>query len=198
MEKDKVISWLTDLCQGKDWFHSVGFDKFGRAVVYVKYMDGEVLRFVPDWTQDRKQVLCHFASSLPDVKNEFINKLHEMTYSPHGKTTFFSLEQVDAIELTSLSMLEGVVCRVDNDSTTFSSTKEKGRQLELSVHVLTDELSRLEKSCGTNILGEIFFEIHDKCNAITNLSVKYPEVRFVLEKLYNQYGFDPIYKELEL
>lgn len=63
---------------------------------------------------------------------------------------------------------------------------------------LRDELDRLERICGTNILSDIFFEVHDKKNAVTNLSAKYPDVAAKLSTLYNEYGFDVIYEELEI
>lgn len=62
---------------------------------------------------------------------------------------------------------------------------------------LNSELDRLEKICGAYSLQDIFFEIHDKTNAVTNLSIKFPEVRKNLEKLYKTFGFDILYKTLE-
>lgn len=62
---------------------------------------------------------------------------------------------------------------------------------------LTDELDSLEKICGSHILQDIFYEIHDRDNAVTNLSVRYPQVRESLVRLYDEYGFDIIYEELD-
>ena len=62
---------------------------------------------------------------------------------------------------------------------------------------LTDELDSLEKVCGSHILQDIFYEIHDGDNAVTNLSVRFPQVRSSLVKLYDEYGFDIIYEELD-
>lgn len=62
---------------------------------------------------------------------------------------------------------------------------------------LIKELDRLERICGSNILQDIFYEIHDGKNAVTNLSVKFPEVRSGLEKLFEVFGFDVIYDELD-
>ncbi len=63
---------------------------------------------------------------------------------------------------------------------------------------LCQELDRLEKLCGSNVLESIFYEEHDGENCITNLSNKYPEVRKTIHNLYDQYGFDVIYDELEI
>lgn len=62
---------------------------------------------------------------------------------------------------------------------------------------LISELDRLEKICGSNILQDIFYEVHDGKNAITNLASRFPEVKESLEKLYDEYGFDLIYEELD-
>src|SRR6185436_712808 len=70
-------------------------------------------------------------------------------------------------------------------------------ELETNLDSLIFELDRLEKICGSNILQDIFYEVHDGKNAVTNLSNKFPEVRQVLDSLYNEYGFDLIYEELD-
>jgi hypothetical protein len=201
MDKDKVVAWLTDMCQDYAWFHSVGFDKYGRAVVYVHYMDGDVLRFVPDWTDDRKQVLLHFASSAPDAKNEFVSKPQEKPYSPynapHGETVILSAADAKAIGLTSLGFVETARTDTPQGFGQLVDTEEQERQLELSVRALTDELDRIERSCGSNVLQDIFYEVHDGTNAVTNLSARYPEVRQRVQKLYDKYGFDTIYEELD-
>jgi len=62
---------------------------------------------------------------------------------------------------------------------------------------LTAELDRLEKVCGSNILQDIFYEVHDGKNAVTNLAARYPEVKDKLVSLYDEYGFDVIYDELD-
>lgn len=62
---------------------------------------------------------------------------------------------------------------------------------------LVSELDRLERIGGSNILFDVFFEEHDGKNAVTNLSAKYPEIRKSIHDLYEIYGFDIIYDELE-
>lgn len=68
---------------------------------------------------------------------------------------------------------------------------------EKSILYLTRELDRLEKQCGSKALQDIFYEVHDRQNAVTFLSEKYPEVRSEMERLYNEYGFDVVYEELD-
>lgn len=70
-------------------------------------------------------------------------------------------------------------------------------ELEVDINELCKDLDRLEKKCGANILMDIFFEVHDGKNAVTNLASRYPEVKEGLQRLYDSYGFDVIYNELE-
>ncbi len=69
--------------------------------------------------------------------------------------------------------------------------------LPVDVGALARELDRLEKVCGSNVLQDIFYEIHDGKNAVTNLSAKFPDVKKSLDKLYDEYGFDVIYEEMD-
>lgn len=68
---------------------------------------------------------------------------------------------------------------------------------ELDMSVLAAELKELTTKCNANILEDIFYEIKDQKNALTNLSFKYPEIRTRLEVLYDEYGFDIIYELIE-
>lgn len=70
-------------------------------------------------------------------------------------------------------------------------------EASINMELLVKELERLEKICGSNILQDIFYEVHDGNNAVTNLSDRYPEVRFKVEELYEEYGFDIIYENLD-
>ena len=62
---------------------------------------------------------------------------------------------------------------------------------------LISELDRLEKICGSNALQDIFYEVHDGKNAVTNLSERFGLVREDLQRLYDEYGFDVIYDEMD-
>ena len=68
---------------------------------------------------------------------------------------------------------------------------------ELKLDVLIKELDRLEKICGSRTLQDIFYEIQDGKNAVTDMSKRYPEVRKPLEQLFDTYGFDVIYEEID-
>lgn len=62
---------------------------------------------------------------------------------------------------------------------------------------LQNELDRLEKYCGSHALQDIFYEIKDGKNAVTNNSERFPEIRKSLERLYDEYGFDVIYDNID-
>lgn len=62
---------------------------------------------------------------------------------------------------------------------------------------LLNEINKLKNICGSNILSDIFYEVHDGKNAITNLSVKFPEVTESLNNLYSKYGFDVLYEQID-
>jgi hypothetical protein len=68
----------------------------------------------------------------------------------------------------------------------------------LDLDILIMELDRLEKVCGKNILQDVFYEAHDGKNAVTNLSSSYPEIREDVDALYDEYGFDIIFDQLDV
>jgi len=93
--------------------------------------------------------------------------------------------------------LEAAARRADADGTIDPVDEVADQTQELSIRHLENELDRLERLCGSNTLQDIFYEIKDAHNAVTNLSARYPEVRKALERLYDQYGFDVIYENLD-
>lgn len=185
---DPAEAELLELCRGRDWFGCIGRDQYNRLVVYVHRMTGEVSTFLPDRTSDGQQVLMHWYDSKFGKKEDYMGKVeptrfHTLTPTP---TQF--------IEAAREAQKRGV----DTGFGQIVDEMTEEQLLELRVKHLTDELDKLEKICGTNILSDIFFEIHDGNNAVTNLSIKYPEVREKLQSLYSQFGFDILYEELEL
>lgn len=62
---------------------------------------------------------------------------------------------------------------------------------------IQEELDKLERGCGTKNLSDIFYEIHDGKNAVTDVGRMYPDVVKRLTDLYNTYGFDVLYNELD-
>lgn len=198
VKEDFVITSLRDKYKGKDWFYDAGYDQHGRPVVYVRFECHETIWNLPDkW--EGKQLLVHFASSAPGWKNDFVNKETTSLLPMFTPATL-----IDAVRVAQAKGIDtGFVGAMDSEAdAVFAALKEKEdleheRELELSVRALTDEIDRLEKLCGSNILQDIFYEIQDGKNAVTNLSARYPEVRQRMEKLHAKYGFDVIYEELD-
>lgn len=169
--KDGIVSLQKEYSHF-DWYDSVGLDRYGRYVVYVTKMDLGVMTGVRQ-SLDGKQVLISYAQSKP----ENLTKYHTVTdfNAPKFKLTPVVIHEVEREE----------------------DIEEEDEADVFSIDKLIMELDRLEKICGPNILQDIFFEIHDGKNAVTNLSNKFTDVRITLEKLYNDYGFDIIYEELD-
>lgn len=168
MDNEKDISWLTELCKDKAWFHKVGLGKHGRLTVYAHYIDRDVESFIPPVTPEGRQVLCHFASDDTLTLETFVTV----------PVKFPILSQFLA---TQPSAQKEVVVE----------------EPEKDLNFLTAQLDKLEKECGSNRLQDIFYEIHDGHNAVTDFSREFIDVRNTLEKLYNQFGFDVIYDELD-
>lgn len=166
---EEGLKLLTEMFQTYDWFHSVGVDSSKRYVVYVHRMGLDVWAAVPDKFQG-VQLLCHFAGSKTSTPNQYVST-PSITVQANPIVPIVSVED-EAEELPSSF-------------------------LEADLSELCQELDRLEKQCGSNCLQDIFYEVHDGINAVTNLSAKYPDVRSALEKLYEEYGFDVIYEELD-
>jgi hypothetical protein len=188
MEKDESI--LVELRQrygDRDWFYDAGYDQYGRPVVYVKYENHETNYEIPDRIAG-KQLLVHFADSVRAKKENFFGNP-----SGNGISTLPAYTPTPKIA-TVVKAPEPVIPDVIAE---LVDTEEQERELELSVRALTDELDRLEKLCGTHILQEIFYEVHDGPNKVTNMSARYPVVQQGVKKLYDKYGFDTIYEELD-
>jgi hypothetical protein len=179
MEVQEGIQVLTDMFKGRDWFHSVAVEQYGRIVVYVNYMCQETLYDVPDKVANR-QVLVHFAASKFATREQF-------TSSTQKKEDNIAIPLVKPIvDITDQAEL------IDDGVEELPSSF-----LQFDLNDLCKELNRLEKICGSNALQDIFYEIHDGRNAVTNLSARYPDVKSSMEKLYQEYGFDVIYEELD-
>lgn len=173
MVSPSPLVWLHDKYKDRDWFHSVGEDEFHRYVVYVKYMNKETLYDIPD-TMGGVQVLVHFAASKMAQADQFMVK--------PGLTDIKSGTLLPPPTEEIVDIVGSVIG---------SNTEDK------SLRHLQNELDKLEKACGTYTLQDIFYEIQDGKNAVTNMSSRYPDVRKAMEKLYQQYGFDVIYEELD-
>ena len=187
MSISEGMDQLSQQFKGRDWFYDVGTDQYGRLVVYVKYMCHETLHEIPD-KAGGIQVLVHFAASKTATREQFVEQPQKpsATLTP---TTFVQAAkeaQANGVDTGFGQMFD----ELDQELLPVEEVK--------SLQYLQNELGRLEKICGTNTLSDIFFEIKDGQNAVTNLSARYPEVRTRMESLFDEYGFDVIYEELEM
>ena len=187
MDVDEGMGYLSDLYQHKEWFHSVGRDKYGRIVVYIHHSTHETLHDIPDRIAGL-QVLVHFAGSLCLNKDQYATTLNA---GPKMLTPSEFLQKAREAQAQGIDTGFGVLADPNYDPV------DEHEQEDLSQRRLENELTRLEKACGSNTLQDIFYEIRDAQNAVTNFSARYPDVRSALEKLYEQYGFDVIYENLD-
>lgn len=174
MSIEEGMDQLSKQFKGRDWFYDIGTDQYGRIVVYVKYMCHETLHDIPDQAGGI-QVLVHFAASKLASRDQFVEK-------PQSRLLPVATGTLPPPPVDQIVEVVGSLSGADEDR---------------SLRHLQNELDRLEKICGSYTLSDIFYEIQDGKNSVTNLSGRYPEVRKSMEKLYDQYGFDVIYEELD-
>jgi hypothetical protein len=179
MNKNEAISHLTQLYSGYEWFDHVDVDKRNRYVVYVKFMNLETMTVVQK-ELDGKHVLVEWATSKPDyVKAKYgkVSTLSELRpYVPSVSQFIVTAKQAGQDSL-------GIESNFTVD--------------EVDVDDVICELDRLERICGSKILQDIFYEIHDGPNAVTDRGSQYPIVKESLAALYDKVGFDVIYEELD-
>lgn len=82
------------------------------------------------------------------------------------------------------STLNRLLNQLEDSSLSSNDTYVVLDQIMDELELMTDSFDRVE---------DIFYEIHDKQNAITNHSKNYPLVRSTLEKMYNMLGFDVLF-----
>lgn len=194
MDYNQAVDHLSQRFKAKDWFYDIGQDQYGRIVVYVHFMNHETLHDIPDQL-GKYQILVHFAASITSTREQFVdNGIPKTSAVSNGvKPPLTPAQFVElAHEANKKGIDTGVGQMIDQlDEEMLEATDEK------SLRYLQDELDKLERLCGSYTLNDIFYEIQDGKNAVTNMSARYPEVRTRLEKLYKMYGFDVIYEELD-
>lgn len=176
MNTQEAIQTLKSQLQSKDWFSDVEPGQFNNIIVYVKYFSAEVIKAIPDKVEGHS-VLTHFAVSKMDGKQFITNA---STWQPPQTKGEWMVETIQRLGITE-DLFDIPLIGKPNKSDNF----------------LPEELDRLAKICGDNILQAIFFETHDGKNALTNFSAKYPVVKKAMEQLYAEYGFDAINEEWE-
>lgn len=185
MERSEAMEQLTQKFKGLDWFHSVGLDQYGRIVVYAHWINSEIYKLVPD-NVGKFQILLHFAGSLTATREQFV----ESPQAPGSTLKTF-------VEATKVAQANGIDTGFASMADEFEEVVSPEVEENKSILHLQKELDRLEKACGSYTLQDIFYEIQDGKNAVTNLSSRYPEVHLAMKKLFDEYGFDVIYEELD-
>lgn len=190
MEIQEGIKLLVEKYSTNDWYDSVGLDKYGRYVVYVTTMNYEVMTTVQQ-SLEGKQVLINYASSKPENLKKYsvsydwnrpaVNK--EIPFDPFARDP--RVGELSLEDLTKLQAPAAPPIKYVDDIDI------------INLDELIAELDRLERVCGSHGLQDIFYEVHDGKNAVTNLGSKYPDVKRDMHRLYDRYGFDIIYEELD-
>jgi len=129
-----------------DWFCDVGVDEYQRQIIYVHYMNIEIIKLIQECCGN---VLIYFIASNPENLKKYVRSA-----------------DIDPI-----------------------TERDPAAQL-------TSQLRELQQVYSNHFLLDIFYEVHDGKNAVTNLSATFPQVREKIENLYNTYGFDVIYDQL--
>lgn len=193
MNSTEGLKYLSELYSNKDWYHSVGLDAYGRYVVYVKFMNHETLHAISDL--NGKQVLVHFAASLPAAVDNFVNRpvLSALPAPPQYVNNFIK----KAKTTQSVSMNAGAGCLVEKVT---QSILDKANMFLVSTNYLGEhiqkEISELQIIWGNENVENVFYEIVDGDDAVTNASDAHPDLRDRLERLYAHYGFDLICEKL--
>lgn len=66
---------------------------------------------------------------------------------------------------------------------------------EVNLH---EQLWNLQRVCGRNNLIDIFYEVCDGDDAVTDVSLDFPEVRTAMGVLYDKIGPDVLFDELDI
>jgi hypothetical protein len=187
MEKSEAMEQLSQKFKGLDWFYDIGLDQYGRIVVYAHWINSEIYKLVPDKIE-KFQILLHFAGSKTATREQFVT-------SPNAPGSGLKpfVESIEEAQAKGIDTGFGQMLDEGELDQIVGAEVEENKSL---LH-LQNELTRLEKACGSYTLQDIFYEIQDGKNAVTNLSSRYPEVHQAMKKLFDEYGFDVIYEELD-
>lgn len=174
ISNEKRIVSLTKQLSTNDWFDSIQMDEFGKMVVFVRYATKDVMDCIPDKFED-KRVVWQYANSKPELVKA---KYNSITTPAYNYTPSFT-QIVDNFKYVDINVL--AVSEAD----------------DVDIKFLISELDRLEKICGSSTLQSIFYEVHDQKNAVTKFQENFPEIYDDMLDLYEEFGFDLIYDELD-
>ncbi len=139
-------------------------------VVYVHRINAEVYAAVPDKIDDW-DVRVHFFASYNAKADSF--KVDPKSFTVNKDAVF-----TPAVA-AQLKVVEPVIELTEEDFD------------------ISEEVWQLSKKCGWQTLEQIFYEIHDGVNAVSDRSKEFPGVRAAVQELYNLVGFDVLAEEIE-
>lgn len=178
MQMSEAIEELHKQLFYYDWY-AKKVDKnpilWNSIVAYVNYFNMEVYKTVPDKIGDF-QVRIHFIGSYTAKADYF------KTPPPATKDTFYKLVE----EIEKDGPLPSVLAASFDEDDVVGFT-------EVDV---PEEVWQLSKLCGWETLEDIFYEVHDGPNAVSNKSKDFPAVRSKMEELYALVGFDVLADEI--
>lgn len=103
-----------------------------------------------------------------------------------GSANTLSTAEKKSAPLSTAHPVAPVVVQLLQEEPEFTTT--------LDIH---NEIWKLRRVCGKENLTDIFYEIHDGDDAVTNHSEQFPLVREKLQSLYNEFGFDLLFEEID-
>jgi hypothetical protein len=141
-------------------------------VAYVHRMIPEVYAVVPDMIGDW-QVRVHFVASVASTADAFKVDPKSFAVSPTAVFTPEDIRQMKVLPVSEDPVVE---------------------EVDLDVH---NECWKLAKICGWQNLEDLFFEVHDGNNAVTQVRESFPDAYEKLSMLYELVGFDVLSEELD-
>ncbi len=151
-----------------NWFCDFYLDNNKKLIIYVSYMDMKFISLVPQKISGT-QILFHFIESKP-------------VYKKH--CAFCDKSCVNTLSVCSFHDKPH-----DEESNGYFSYED-------GLNFLFDQIDHLEEICGYEILQDIFFEVCDGDDAVSNYSEEFPDVREELDSLVESFGIDILYDKI--
>lgn len=122
-----------------------------------------------------------------DLSSSVISKIPDTVAGQHVLVHFASSKDIDKSKYRTMIIPSFV--------SAFSELKTDDES-DPDMDHLIERLAFLRKEYAEDILHDIYYEVFDGKNAVTQRSIRYPEVRKLMDDLYDMYGFDVLYGEL--
>lgn len=132
---DKLES-LQNLFKNESWFYSVGSDKFNRPVLYVNYLNKELINFIRSKSQDN--FLIHYASYAMCNKSKYVTLLNKQADSiPDDLDTKYLIDEVEYLQsICKRSMLQDIFFEVHDGTNAVTSLSQSFPEIRQSINDL--------------------------------------------------------------